>query len=110
MTVELVSERSKAAVDVCPLDGSIHLMTIMPLRGFCNELQVEGHFGHFPKDLYIRMRGWLAAISWAKGGCVLFHLGSAFGREGERSDLALCLSFLPTKICDSCVRLVTGYG
>ena len=80
MIVELASEGSKAAVDVCPLDGSIHLMTIMPLRRFYNELQVEGHFGHFPEDLYIRMRGWMAAISWGLWLCTL-SFGSAFGRE-----------------------------
>ena len=75
----------------------------------CNELQVEGHFGHFSEDLYIRMRGWLAANSKACGWCTLSFWG-AHWREGERRDLTLCLSFLPTKICDSFVRLVIGYG
>ena len=54
------------------------------------------------------MAGW-AAISLASGGSALSFWG-ALGRKGERRVLALCLSFLPSKICDSCEWLVTGYA
>jgi hypothetical protein len=30
--------------------------------------------------------------------------------RGRQVGVALCLRFLPTEICDSCVWLVTGYG
>ena len=40
---------------------------------------------------------------------VLLLLGVLLVR-GREERVALCLSFLPTTICDSCVWLVTGYG
>jgi hypothetical protein len=63
--------------------------------------------GHF--NLYV----WRALYIGLVAGCAAISLGgsalSFWGALGERKRF-LCLSFLPSKIFDSCEWLVIGYG
>jgi hypothetical protein len=70
---------------------------------YCNVTSNVGALRCFvPRALYVGgVAGW-AAISFGwLGGCAPSS-GSALG-ERKRGRVALCLSFLPIKICDSCV-------
>jgi hypothetical protein len=67
-----------------------------------------GAIRSFSEGLYIGVAEF-QPTHWLVVG-VLFYFGVLFGREGDRRVFALCLSFLPSKICVSCQWLVTKFG